>query len=150
MKNLFFLFVILITSLQSNSQINAVTSDGKKIILNTDGTWKYVDGTPNTKKACEESNTGNLSIKNNTDTSIYFYYTTGGRSSRQNKFIKVKAKSTKSVNDLESGYGSRFRYEWKAAKELYPAEIEFGDIQGIENGEFIVNVCALTEVEVDN
>ena len=37
------IFLILLSSTQLNAQINAITDTGDQVILNSDGTWKYID-----------------------------------------------------------------------------------------------------------
>lgn len=43
MKKLFLLSTLCLLSVVCFSQIEATTKDGKKVILNNDGTWKYLD-----------------------------------------------------------------------------------------------------------
>lgn len=45
MKRLFALTILIIVSSTTFGQIEATTKDGKRVILNTDGTWKYVEAT---------------------------------------------------------------------------------------------------------
>lgn len=152
MKKLIVLIISVTFSMSSHSQITATTSSGKKVILNMDGTWKYADNTKIDQKPCAEFHTGNLTVKNNTDKDIYFYYNFNGLSP---KFVKVKAKSSKSVNALasfqETMYGKElYNYSWKATLELQRNGATMQEIEGIESGDFVINDCEATEIEVDN
>ena len=116
------LLILIITfSSSSYSQITATTSSGKRVILNLDGTWKYADNTKIDQKPCAEFRTGNLTVKNNTDKDIYFYYHFQGKHGLSPSFIKIKAKSSKTINNLKTGQGTseweQFRYAWKATIE---------------------------------
>ena len=79
----FILFIQIV-----NAQQNATTDDGRKVVLNTDGTWKYVDNNnssntntsssnnTNTGKTpeCEEYEYGTIVITNNKDIDISIYF----------------------------------------------------------------------------
>ena len=85
MKKLFILFLICMSYQFIMAQQNATTDNGKKVILNTDGTWKYADsnnsstsnnGTSATNNNsgktpdCEEYEFGTILITNNRDETI--------------------------------------------------------------------------------
>ncbi len=150
------LIIITLFSITSYSQISAITSSGKRVILNTDSTWKYADGSNNTpEKPCIQFHTGNLTIKNNTDKDIYFYYHFNGIHGYNPSVAKVKAKSSKTVSSLttcieDSGKKFQFKYGWKATLESQKNNIQISEMEGIENGDFVLNDCETTEVEVDN
>ncbi len=147
------LIIITLFSITSYSQISAITSSGKRVILNTDSTWKYADGSNITpEKPCIQFHTGNLTIKNNTDKDIYFYYHYNGIYGYDASLAKIKAKSSKTVSSLTtiSPGKNQFKYAWKAALESQRNNIQISEMEGIENGEFVLNDCETTEVEVDN
>lgn len=60
MKQLFFIITFLTITNYVYSQIEATTSEGKKVILNSNGTWKYADEVIQTK-----------TTENNSDCSAY-------------------------------------------------------------------------------
>lgn len=65
MKNLMLLSILSLFVINSYCQIPATTEDGKKVILNEDGTWKYLDD--NVLQAVTESYTCDDLIKTTTD-----------------------------------------------------------------------------------
>ena len=42
MKKIFLILILFISAPSLLSQINAITEDGKKVILKSDGTWEYI------------------------------------------------------------------------------------------------------------
>ncbi len=150
---IFFTLLVCIFAVAANAQISATTSSGRKVMLNTDGTWKYADGSQE-EKPCNKNHTGNISIKNATGNDIYFYYTYSidGKAA----FVKIKANSTKAINDLIIGnWGwdgkitETHNYKWKALLELVETTYSFDSIKGaIETGSFMVDECGLKEVSV--
>lgn len=44
MRQTLLIIALLLMSLKIRAQINAVTENGDKVILNSDGTWIYADG----------------------------------------------------------------------------------------------------------
>ena len=53
MKHLFIFTILIFTALTAIGQIEATTKDGKKVILNSDGTWKYDETIKETKTSFE-------------------------------------------------------------------------------------------------
>jgi hypothetical protein len=155
MKALTLLLLMNYLYLFSFSQISATTSSGKSVILNMDGTWKYADNTSIQQKPCAENHTGNLTIKNNTEHDIYFYYSNSGEYSTSNQFVKIKSKSSKAINNLPisyESYGSPIKYDyvWKATNEIQRNGETIHRMEGIENGRFTLLECDVIEIEVGN
>lgn len=155
MKSLIVLIIAIAFSISGYSQITATTSSGKKVILNSDGTWKYADNTKIDQKPCADFHTGNVTVKNNTDKDIFFYYHYQGIFGRSPNFVKVKAKSSKTISALTSEQNTifgkeQFRYAWKATLESQRNDISIKDMEGIESGIFVITDCESTELEVDN
>jgi hypothetical protein len=155
MKSIILLLLMNSLCQFSFSQIRATTSSGKKVILNMDGTWKYADNTAIQQKPCAENHTGNLTVKNNTDNDIYFYYSNSGEYSTSTQFVKIKSKSTKSINNLPlsyESYGSPIKYDyvWKATNETQRNGEAIQRMEGIENGKFTLVECDETEIEIGN
>lgn len=46
MLRIFFLLIFSMTIMAATAQITAVTENGDEVLLNADGTWSYLDGTP--------------------------------------------------------------------------------------------------------
>lgn len=155
MKPLTIIVSLLLLSVESNSQITATTSSGKIVILKSDGTWKYADNSKIDEKPCIEFHAGNLTIKNNTDKDIYFYYHFQSIYGLSPSFVKVKAKSSKAINSLSSGLKEtkgheKYKYAWKATLETQRNEFAINEMEGIESGTFVISDCESTEIEVDN
>lgn len=148
MKALLVSILLCLFSVSSQSQITATTSAGKKVILNMNGTWKYADGESLQEKPCQKNHTGNLTVKNNTDTVIYFYYTPSGTYSSEKEFVKIRPKSSKTINDLESS-DQNIDYNWTATYELQLTNIPWNRISGIGKGMFVIIACEVAELEVE-
>ena len=144
---------LLLTVLYSQAQIFATTSAGKKVILNTDGTWKYADGGQE-EKPCSKNHTGNITVKNATGGDIYFYYSTNEYG--KTEFVKVKANASKTIYDLYVGITNwqgqvteAHNYKWRVTPELVENASTLSYIKGaIETGSFMVNECESKEVSV--
>jgi len=147
MKTLLFTTIVLLLTFTANSQITATTSSGKKVILSMDGTWKYADGEVVVEKNCQKNHTGNLTVKNATDTTIYFYYTRY-EGTTQREFIKLRPKSSKTINDLESS-AQNISYHWLATYELQHINAPWYAISGIGKGSFVIVECEVAEIEVE-
>lgn len=132
------------------AQIPATTANGRAVILNNDGTWKYADGTPVNVQPCQQNKTGNITVANNGNSDIYFYYAmTQGNWSGETQYIKIKAKTSKTISNLSYGY-LQGQYKWKALLELAGPRPEIEYLEGIAAGTFQVIVCDNTDVEVDD
>lgn len=154
MKKIIALAILSSSYLLGFSQITATTSSGKKVILNMDGTWKYADNTIVNQKPCAENKTGNLTIKNNTDNDIYFYYSSSEYST-SNSFIKIKSKSSKAINNLpvvDKNWNAeaKISYAWKATLELQGTSRTIHSMEGVESGQFILLECDVLDLEVGN
>lgn len=155
MKTIALLFLFNCVYFFSFAQISATTSSGKKVVLSMDGTWKYADNTVIQQKPCAENHTGNLTVKNNTDNDIYFYYSNSGEYSTSTQFVKIKSKSSKAINNLPLSYESygtaiKYQYVWKASNEIQSSGEAIHRMEGIENGSFTLIECDATEIEVGN
>lgn len=151
MRKSFIFLIVLFSFSISKAQIFATTSAGKQVILYQDGTWKYQGSATagETEKPCLKNGTGNLTIKNNSESDIYFYYDGLylGKS-----YVKVKAGTSKSVTNIRcNGFnGQSIVYKWNAALELDGYNMPVSDMKGIGKGSFTLTPCETEEIEVDN
>lgn len=156
MKSIFLVLVSMTFVNIIEAQIVATTSSGKKVYLFSNGTWKYADNTkPEEIKACATNHTGNVTFKNNTDKDLYIYYTfrSNGLFDNYSKTLKVKAKSSKTVEDLpvfmNNNYIDRMTYSWKATYEAALSNNDINYLQSLENGNFNLEDCGNKEIAID-
>ena len=148
MKITIFLSLLFCFSLHSVSQIYAKTSNGRNVILNNDGTWKYSDKDPEdeSKKPCALLYTGDITVINNHSSDVYFYYTRYTILPYTNKMVKIKAGATKLIKDIP---GDPSIYHWVSLLEIAEGNTKLEDMRGIANGTFIIIKCGNNEVEID-
>ena len=118
MKKTLLFAVFFLAFCIGNSQTTATTSNGKKVILNSDGTWKYDENqkpssqsqnTQNTQNNdCFRYSVGNLTINNTLESDVYVYY----EKNCIRSVVKVRSKSSKTVRDIDEG-----QYDWLAVFE---------------------------------
>ena len=155
MTKLFFFLSILLFSQELLSQTYATTTGGRKVVLNKDGTWKYVDNNVNGNKGdndseCEKYHRGNVTINNNHDYDVYFYYSENSSASPVN-FVKVKSKSSKTLRDVcSSDYCGT--YVWAAfTEEVQINSFNLGNISSgfVAKGDLIVSKCGNKEIDIE-
>ncbi len=52
MKNFLFVITLLVSSFMFSQNINATTEDGKAVILKSNNTWSYTDGSESKEEGC--------------------------------------------------------------------------------------------------
>lgn len=147
MKRIIPIILLSLSCYVANAQIFATTSAGKKVLLNTDGTWKYAEAT-DAESPCTKNKTGNLTVKNSTASDIYFYYNVHG-----NQYVKVKAGVSKTISNIvccPSYSDNSTPYSWVATLEIDMNNSHISSIQGIERGNFSITPCQTEEIEIDN
>lgn len=149
--------ILLVAALYSQAQINCTTSGGKQVILNTDGTWKYADGSSTEgSKECQKTYTGTITFKNLSSSDVYVYLTNRTYFAiKQVQMFKVKAGASKKIADLDTGAGSYSpdrseTYYWKALLETANPDVNFSSILGIATGQVVISTCAEKEVEIED
>jgi hypothetical protein len=154
MKKILFVILFFTFYQYSYAQIFAKTSNGRNVILNMDGTWKYADNESeeDNKSGCATSHTGNITVVNNNKNDIYFYYSPYDNILSGLKMVKVKSGTTKLIKDvaLSGGRAGGGMFEWKAVLEMTNGSTPIKRMQGIANGTFVVVQCENKEVEIDD
>lgn len=129
----------------------ATTDGGKRVLLNTSTyTWEYVGG-KKPESDCMKNHTGNLTVRNNTKSLIYFYY----QGKLGVKYKPVNANTSVTINDLTAidfnNSTLQIEYHYVAANELQEAKFErIDDITGFEKGTFKLNECDTKTLEIGN
>ncbi|GEM_PF-1866700 len=147
MKGTILFLLMSVSVISVSAQIFATTSSGKKVILNMDGTWKYADDS-DSEKPCLRNHTGNLTVTNNTDIDIYFYYSTTGLFN-----VLVKAGTSKTISNIKCcpvNRDEQMQYYWVASLELVDNPIGIHRVEGIERGTFSITECKTEELEIGN
>lgn len=152
-----YLFTILALTfiLTTKAQIIATTDGGgKKVILNLDGTWKYMDGSQPLAD-CVTNKTGKLTVYNTTSHDMYFYYGENWATGSAIKYIMVKANSSRTIDNLNShapsgNGGYLYKYLWVASYEMlsYRDYESINNYKGFEKGDFQITDCQNTDLKV--
>jgi len=140
--------LLLLAAIFSDAQIPATTSNGRKVMLNTDGTWQYVTSSENYPTSnCEKQHIGNVTVINHNQSDLYFYYY---RPMNEVFVVRVKGSASKTINDVCSADWCG-EHKWVALYEQLdnPNSIESAK-NVIANGKFYVEKCGNKQVEIDD
>lgn len=150
MKSIFMVLLFFAFAQKDYAQISAKTANGRNVVLNKDGSWKYSEKEliQDEQSGCEKAHTGNLTVINNNKFDLYFYYGAYVHTPQGLYMVKVKSGSRKLIKDIEmSSNGGMF--QWKAVLEKSDAT-PMSSMEGISNGTFLLEQCGNKELEIDD
>jgi hypothetical protein len=145
MKQLLILLTTIFLYNFSNAQIFANTESGRRVILYSDGTWKYQEGVET--NPCSKQFTGTVTVTNQRGVDIFIYYSKFPDQPNP-AVIKIKANSVKVVNDIPITNVS-YPYHWKASQEFISGR-SLDRISGLEEGIFQMGTCDSKSIEILN
>ena len=146
------ILIFVVSVQQSFSQIPATTLTGKKITLNSDGTWVYSDGlTAGTSvdNDCEVNGYGTFNFHNNTDQDIYVVVAKNSFERFRFKISAGKSKLLKSVKIVKPGFNNE-RYSYKVLLEEPMGDVQYDRLSYKINGDIYVKVCQTVDVNIDD
>ncbi len=154
MKKLISILMLTCTLQYANAQINATTITGKKITLNSDGTWVYSEGlTAGTiiDNDCEKYEYGNFNFINKTDKDIYVYVAKSNFGKYHFKISAGKSKLLNSLKIIDQKFNiNNDTYSYKVLLEEANPEIQYKRLEYKLNGDIFVKICQTVDVIIED